>query len=212
MYTTDNITQELRDMGSILADISRAMPYSVPVGYFEHFEGSVMTIIHDLDEADIAPNLNKALPYSVPAGYFETLADDIAEKLSTPAYGQKEIPFKVPEDYFEALPALVLQAAKNADTKVIPIKRRVSFTYIKWMAAAIFVLGIGISSYRIFFSMQRSAGTDKILSSVPNSEIQDYLQHIYHMDMEKVVGSNPVNNMTLDNKEIIQYLNETGWD
>jgi hypothetical protein len=212
MYTKDNITQELNDMGSILADMSRAMPYSVPAGYFEHFEGSVSMSIHDLNEADITPHWGKALPYTTPTGYFETLPDNIVEKVSVPAHERSVIPLQVPVGYFDALPAKMLQAAKAADMKVSQLSRRISFVYIKWMAAAIFVLGIGISSYHIFFNMQRSAGTDKILSSVPNNEIQDYLQHIYHMDLEKVVNSNPVNNMNLENKDIIQYLNETGWD
>ena len=58
--------------------------------------------------------------------------------------------------------------------------------------------------------MQKSTPEKYFL--VPNNDIQDYLQRIYRMDMNLVVDNNAINNMKLDKKDIIQYLDETGWD
>ncbi len=201
-------------MGSFLADMPRTMPYTVPSGYFENFGGSVKHIINYLDKADTTPNWGKTLPYAVPDGYFEGLANNIlAEGIVSvlPA----DAPFHVPAGYFESLPAQILKAAKSADpikeTRTIPLRRNI-WKPIRLAAAAVLMLGIGISSYRIFYNAQQVSGTEKILSSVPNNDIQDYLQHIYRMDMDRVVSNDPVSNLNVDNKDIVQYLNETGWD
>ena len=211
MITEYNIQDELKSMGSFLADIPRTMPYAVPVGYFENFEGTVNNIIKGLDETELTPAWTKTLPYTVPQGYFEALPGELVARTTTPVL-PKAIPFNIPAGYFETLPAQMLQSAKANGNRAIPLKRYNILKSVKWAAAAILVLGIGLGSYRVFFNMQQISGTESILSSVPNNEIQDYLQHNYIVDIDKIAGNNTVNNMNIDNKDIIQYLNETGWE
>ena len=210
MNTEYNIQDELKNMGSFLADLPRTMPYAVPMGYFENFEGSVKNIINDLAEADVTPGWTKTLPYAVPQGYFEALPDEIVAKATMPVL-PKAVPYNIPAGYFESLPQQMLRAAKAADAKVIPLKRYNILKSVKWAAAAILVLSIGLGSYRAIF-MQQISGTESMLSSVTNNEIQDYLQYNYRVDIDKIDNNNPVNNMNVDNKDIIQYLNETGWE
>ena len=210
MNKGNNIQDELKSMGSILAGMSRAMPYSVPAGYFENLEMPVNNTIKDLNEPEVTPNWGKTLPYAIPDGYFEMLPDELVARVTT-GYLPKESPYSIPTGYFEALPAQMLQAAKGTETKVIPVKRRTLSSPVKWLAAAILVLGLGLGAYRVF-NMQNASGTEKILSSVPNNEIHDYLQRALRVDIDRIVKTNPINNMNVDNKDIIQYLNETGWD
>jgi hypothetical protein len=211
MNTGHDIQEELKSMGSILAGMSRAMPYVVPDGYFEQFGGSLTCTIKDLAEADINPGWDKAMPYAVPQGYFEALANEITVKAAR-ANLSKGVPLDVPVGYFETFPQQMLQAAKASEPKLIPLKRRSLLLSIKWAAAAILVIGIGLGSYRAFFNSGDLNSTEHMLSSVPSTEIQDYLQHNYRVDVDRLVANNSVNNMNLDNKDIIQYLNETGWD
>jgi hypothetical protein len=202
----------------MLAGISRSMPYAVPVGYFENFNASVKDIIEELRQEEEQPEWGKELPYSVPEGYFETLQAQVMARACIEDSLSNAIPFTVPTGYFEKLPEQILLAAKAADgvkakeKKVIPFRRHHLLRQIRWAAAAVLVLGIGLGSYQIFFNAQQNPVSESILSSVPNNEIQDYVQHNYRVDIDQVISNNPVNNMSVDNKDIIQYLNETGWD
>jgi hypothetical protein len=219
MKNVNDISEELRSMGSSLADLSRNMPYSVPQGFFDNFEDTLQNTIKELNTPDIMPAWSKTQPFSVPVGYFEELTDNIvsavtAEELAS--FLPKDAPFKVPAGYFETLPAHMLRMARAADpavkeTKIIPLKRRNFIKPLRWAAAAILLIGIGFGSYETLFK-QQTTSTDKILASVPSDEIHDYLQHTYRLDIDRIVGNNDINNLQIENKDIIQYLNENGWD
>lgn len=213
MNKVNDIQEELKGLGCIkLAAIGKAMPYSVPIGYFENFSNT----LHKYDKEEIeesAGNWGKQLPYNVPDGYFEALPAKIAASVKLDRAGRK-IPFEVPGGYFDLLPAKILLAAKESSqqaARIIPFTRAKIFGAIKWAAAAVLLIGIGIGSYSTFRSTPNSA--EMILSSVPGNEINEYIQHNYRIDADRVVGSNSeINNIQLDKKDIIQYLDENGWD
>lgn len=79
------------------------------------------------------------------------------------------------------------------------------------------IMAIGISSYEIFFKTQRY-DADKILATVPSNAIRDYLrQNADEFDLDITANKSDVNNVNIDTRhigdeEIIQYLNEAGWD
>jgi hypothetical protein len=216
MNTNNDILQELRGISPMLADMSRSMPYSVPDGYFARFPASVAALASDIDVDTVTPQWSKAMPYSVPEGYFSNMPATMAaiaegggaQSFSLP----KATPFDVPAGYFDALPAQVLQKAKAADKARMfrPQHRSLSFRSISWAAAAIVLLVISIGIFEVSPS-DRNA-TDNILASVSNNEIHDYLQQSYRVDVDRIVNNTDINNIPVDNKEIVQYLNETGWD
>jgi len=218
MNRGNEIREELKNMGSILADMPCAMPYSVPEGFFENFTGSVQATIKYLNSAEKVPEWGRTMPYTIPNGYFNQLTGKIVAKAIADGDATeltKNTPFKVPAGYFETLPAQMLAAAKAAEpvtkkTRVIPLKSYTIFREVKWAAAAVFVLGICFGSYRIFNS--RQANAEKMLASVSSNDIQDYVQHNYRLDADRIVTNKDISNLKLDNKDIIQYLNETGWD
>jgi len=215
MNSREEISEELSSMGSMLAGLPRRMPYGVPKGYFEQFAGDTQATIKDLYAPEVIPAWGKALPYSIPAGYFEGLNNTIVAAIAADEQMPelpKKTPYITPAGYFETLPEHILLAAKAADTstKKISLKRRNILLPVRWAAAAVLLITIGLGAYMVFD--QPISTPDKILASVPNNEIQDYLQGADRVDVDRIVGNNEVSNMQLENRDIIEYLNETGWD
>jgi hypothetical protein len=201
MNSANEITEELQNMGSSLAGLSRVMPYEVPVNFFRNFEAGLSR-----SDLDIVPEWSKAMPFAIPDNYFEGLADNlVAASVSGALESATSIPppFQVPNGYFESLPDAILSTVKPKKITFFP-------AYIKWAAAAVLVLGMG--AYAVFFNNKPALGTDNMLASVPSREIQDYLQHTYRLDAERIMNNTDINNMNIDSKDIIAYLNETGWD
>jgi hypothetical protein len=125
------------------------------------------------------------------------------------------MPLSVPVGYFEQLPAQILNTVKAVENKtsakVIVLNTKSIFRKVQWAAAAMFVLFIGLGAYITFIS-GRSTNPEMMLASVSTNEIDDYVAHTYRIDIDKVTGNTDINNIPLENKEIVQYLNETGWD
>lgn len=216
MNTVNDITEELNNMGSSLSSISRVMPYSVPAGYFLNLPGGTLKTISEADEV-ATPDWSKTASYTTPEGYFEGLTKNIITAVKADhidSVSSREMPFNVPAGYFDILPAKMLQAAKNTEpvkkiTTHIPLGRN-SFRQIRWAAAAVLLICIGFGGYETFLAQPDN--TENMLASVPSNEIHDYLQHTYTFDVNRIVDNNTINNIEVDNKDIIQYLNETGWD
>jgi hypothetical protein len=154
------------------------------------------------------------MPYAAPAGYFEQLAGKMAQlaqeqENATPDFG-RSLPYEVPAGYFESLPAQVLQKARNEPGKVAG-ERIAFFPGRKWAAAAALAVIIGSGAF-IMFSGNNGTGAENILAAVPQHEIKEYVQHSYGLDPNKVAASTRINNLNVDSKDIVAYLNETGWD
>ena len=217
MKKANDITEELQSIGSPLADMPRAMPYAVPAGYFQSLPAHTLCLVSGAYDADLQPGWGKASVFTAPGGYFEGVTATIvaaAKAGTSPTAISKENPFALPAGYFTTLPAQVLEAAKQAH----PIKkqsRRISlgqqsFRGIRWAAAAVLLICIGFGGYLTFNNPANP--TDKMLASVPNTDIQDYLHNTYTFDVPRIVNNDAINSIGVDNKDIIQYLNENGWD
>jgi len=219
MNKANDISAELASMGSSLAGLSRKMPYFVTQGYFEQFGDSLQQTMKEISEPDIATAWPKSMPYAAPDGYFNELTGALvaaAMDSGLTADVPKTIPFHTPAGYFETLPQQMLAAAKATDpvkkeTRFIPLRRRKMLRPIQWAAAAVLVVTIGMGGYEAYFNRQFN-NPEQMLASVNNNDIQDYLQHTYRLDVSHITDNNEINNIPLDNKEIIQYLDETGWD
>ena len=215
MNVKNEILEELQEMASPLAGVTRVMPFPVPNGYFEAFAGAIINNI------TCEPgNWVKQNPYTVPGSYFEELPGELlAENLITDKTElfPKNKPFEIPANYFETLPQQILQKAK-ADTQHRPtrttvIKWRQS---IRWAAAAVLVLGISIGSYRIVIS--QPLDTSKALAALPAGTINEYVsQNVDDFETELILnnlsaGKNINATGQLNEQDIVQYLNEEGWD
>jgi hypothetical protein len=222
MEKANDILNELRSMSSPLADMSRTMPYGVPEGYFNVLINEIQDSISMENVADPVVGWSKNNPYSIPNGYFDSLAQQVLSRIvqaepSLPL--SKENPFSAPAGYFEQLPQQILAAAKASETekktRVIQFRPNVRKT-IRWAAAALLVLGIGIGSYKAL----EKPSYEKQLASLPQSAVNEYVQQgIDDFDMEAIESSLVMNTKTdatplktenLKKEEINEYLNEMG--
>jgi hypothetical protein len=114
MQGKENISEELRQISGLVADISREELFKVPEGYFEGFAGRVLELVRAGEAMELSPALSglRHLPvYEAPAGYFE----DFAGKMLTHIHASEELagissllsgiskktPFSAPEGYFD---------------------------------------------------------------------------------------------------------------
>jgi len=107
MTQQDNILQELLELKSTLAGISRQNIFQVPVSYFDDLATEIMKRVKPLSTSPEEEQFNslsplfaasKQLPYSEPAGYFDGLADKILKKVkaSEATYAADELAFLSP--------------------------------------------------------------------------------------------------------------------
>ncbi len=230
MKRVNEVTEELESMGSILAGMSHTMPFSLPAGYFEQnsvdlagriFVGQPVAAGDLRDTISTLELHSRAMPHAVPEGYFQQLASSaLAAAIADPVFtAPKTLPYGVPAGYFDSLPQQVLNtvrqplqsgvASKPITTKRIPLPP--AFTQVRWAVAAVLLVCITLGGYISFFSGGQT-GTESELASVTKEELQDYLQHSYVMDVNRIVYTNDINQLEVDTKDIEQYLNETGWD
>jgi len=152
-----NILNELRDLGSSLADHTPQNTYAVPHGYFEGFLTHLLNRIKASEAPDVSAELSilspflssipKENPYSVPSGYFDNLEVKLMESLRQMAdylTSQEELTtlspllsgikrgnlYAVPDGYFEGLSnELSIAVSNKSESKVIPLSSRRWFRY-----------------------------------------------------------------------------------
>lgn len=178
MNREQDILKELQELNSPLADISRAMPYEMPQGYFQQ------------------------LPEKV---YAEATRPGNGQELTGRA-----MPYDVPEDYFDKLPDNILAAAK---AETAPPKRtsRSIWLNLRWAAAAVLILGLGIGTFKTMSPGR--PGIEEQLNAIPDEAIFAYVNdHIdefdadmieSHLDAESYADPSDVND------EVIEYYINT---
>ncbi|MBS1584278.1 MAG: hypothetical protein JSS82_01830 [Bacteroidetes bacterium] len=210
MDVKNDILDELLEMHSPLAGAPRVMPFPVPDRYFESFATNILSIV-----GNAAPQVQV---YDLPDSYFEDLPAAIMATIradEATASFPREYPYQVPAGYFAALPEQVVKTVKKEPAKtggvVLPWER-----VIRWAAAAALVLGISLGSYKMLY--KKPVDPQKALGSLPEGAIHDYVaQNVDDFDSELIFNSlgndkviKSVDN--LEEQEIIQYLNENGWE
>lgn len=208
MNNESAILQELKVLNSGLADVSRSLPYNLPEGYFANFQQKITALVTDNGDAGSAlTGINKAMPFDVPQNYFGQLPQSIMTQIA----GQtKATPLEVPENYFTSFPARALQAAKAVEThenRIIPASWFV-FKHIRLAAAAVLLICIGLGAYTTVFNTDYRSSHEILLSSVAKTEIEAYLDASEKGEPEDI----GVANLPFDRKDIVVYLNETGWE
>jgi hypothetical protein len=114
MQGKENISEELRQVSGLVADIGREELFKVPEGYFEGFAGRVLELVRAGEAEELPPalsGLRRLSVYEAPAGYFEDFADKMLDHIqaseelagiSSLLSGiGKKAPFSAPEGYFD---------------------------------------------------------------------------------------------------------------
>jgi hypothetical protein len=214
MEKQNDIIEELRSLESPLANLPRAMPFVVPVGYFEEFcEGLKVGISAEAHDHPLMAS--KAMPFELPDRYFETFPARMTALASASEELLKVNPFTTPAGYFDQLPMHMLQAAKESEKKkpkVIPLTRFARS--IRWAAAALLVIALGFGSFR-WFTEQESVDVNTALAAIPKEDISKYVeQNIDDFDIERLENTIASTNalQAVSDEDIIRYLDETGWN
>jgi hypothetical protein len=151
----------------------------------------------------------KCMPYAVPEGYFGGLTADIYSVVSGSLDRMSIQGAGVPEGYFERLPQQMLTAAKRSGKRSMLVALT---SHIRWAAAAVLIICMGVGSY-ITFVDRPANNPEALLSSVSASDIHAYLQAGYRMPPDHNTSHNAhVDDLEVGHSEIVQYLNETGWE
>jgi len=214
-----DILSELEQMGSTLGNMSRKMPYEIPTDYFINLTASIIEHVQVQQQDDPMLDIAKAPTGELPAGYFNKLPGVVlaAAKLSELP---QQMPYSLPETYFNELPQQILNKAKTGHKqKVKPARIVILSVRIRWAAAALLVLCLGLGSYE--FLHTKPAKPEMALAKVPQANLKEYVkQNIDDFDADMIVSNLQavdVHNIQtsahqLDEQDIIQYLDETGWD
>jgi hypothetical protein len=203
MTNKENILQELNELKSTLANVTKQTVYTVPAGYFDGLIAQVLNRIKALDAINaneeisyLSPsldNISRDMPYTVPGGYFEGLAENILkivrenndhqsaqeelETLSPLLSGlSKKVPYTVPQGYFENLG----KKENKPAAKVISLTHRNWFKY----AAAAVVTGFIVLTGFLFFNSPKSvdpveqpyAWVKKNIKKVDKADIDEFVK------------------------------------
>ncbi|XZF16022.1 hypothetical protein ACTHGU_07780 [Chitinophagaceae bacterium MMS25-I14] len=225
MHYNNDIEEELKRLGSPLAGMSRKMPYHIPEGYFNHLAEELSEGVQAAAN-DSEPGLfsHISFPMEAPEGYFNYFPQQalmMAREQEILDQLPAADPYAAPERYFEKFPREALAAAKSSDNA---FRKRVRLTqvYTRWAAAAIFILFMGLGSYNMLHPQHINVA--HTLSRVPADTIDAYVQQNIDefetemlenklADAQTPVQANDKNAVKdLDKQEIIQYLDETGWN
>lgn len=214
-------------MGSMLATMSRVMPYAVPGDYFTGLSAAAREQI--TYETDPVIHLPKQTPFTAPEDYFASFPGEMLRTVQAEYNSmlpQAEMPLEAPEGYFEQLPGRILAAVKQeaedtpAPAKVIPLKRILSWKPLRYAVAAMLITGAGLGLYQL--TMTDTEPVMKQLSKIPKEDVRSYI--LYHIDefetedlflavrLASIDKKSFTTTPGLSDENIIQYLDETGWD
>lgn len=229
---------ELAAISPLLATLPKAMPFSLPAGYFEQFPAQLLEQMQEAENVSPFAELTKTLPFSMPEGYFEQLsaqvmqkvrneevADELADISPLLASLPKAMPFSVPTGYFDQLHAQIATVAQ-APAKVVNMRPR-RMQFYKWAAAACMMALVGTSSLYYMRTTTHQANKTVInlaeasLSDVSDQEILEYLQnHMDAFDKDDLMGvTTAASSKTTENtplpgglstEDIESYLENTG--
>lgn len=205
MFNNAMIYNELKELNSLLANISNKNIFRVPDHYFDSLSADILHGIYNKDLNLGTPVLNS----QVPEGYFDGLAGQIMNKIKANnispgdsnllnSIGNRNI-FKVPANYFENVATNILQEISSPPEKVIVLSPRNSF--FKYAVAAAVTGIIGLSLFSIFNKKNESKHSSAF-SFISPDKVNEILQN---NNFDQVMES-------LGEDEIINYLKSEGED
>jgi hypothetical protein len=190
MWKRENILQELEQISSTVAGISRTNVYTTPHGYFDQFPTNIMRLVKgDRELHTSLPSKANQQVYAVPGDYFESLPgkilsaikakekDTVWEELNAVSPLLASIPkhnvYQVPEGYFQTL----TMSKPRAKAKVISFAKAVRYSVA---AAIVSVMAVGGYLLLDNKSEQHTTASEinvpAAVQTLSENEIESYLQ------------------------------------
>lgn len=151
------------------------------------------------------------MPFEVPQGYFAAAERTIVAKaMQEEAESSLPVatnPYAAPKGYFDSLPSRIEERLPQTKKRGILI----SFRQVRWAAAAVLLLMIGVGGYSVYRTPgAANTGSWGMLASVADGDIQEYLGPNYLAEAQS--NNTTVERMDVPTADIVDYLDETGWD
>lgn len=159
--------------------------------------------------------MRRHMPFVVEEDYFTTLPEVLSSRIADSEVGNKPMPHPVPDGYFETLAGNILARVKSEETIPQLKRRKIAFPLPARIAAAALLLAAGWAGYKHYDNTVLPA--QQQLAAIPAEEIHQYLgNYLDDMDADLLAGNladSELNELEqLHNDEIIEYLNDGGWD
>lgn len=158
--------------------------------------------------------MSKTQPFSVPEDYFADNPLIISALAQLNSLNKNTATLEVPEGYWLTNEKNILDAVVASESiKKTKKHRTISLSHVavKWVAAAMVLimmtLGLVISNPN---NNQNISATSK-LNAIAPSDIHQYYIEEYNTDLT-AINYIPDILTSIDKKDIISYLNETGWE
>ncbi len=230
MQPGKEILDELKGLSGYIASLNRVVPFATPEGYFDALPAAMTDGVAAANSnTDIALQVaGKQMPYQLPLGYFDMLPDAVLGMIAEDAdvsFLPKAAAMTAPAGYFDKLPERMLAAVKQDEkpaTKTIPLGNTL-WKNLRWAAAALLIAGLGFGGYRMMQpadTVQPTASVEQRLARVPDATLNKYIQqNIDDFDGDMIAGyvaagdgKTTITTDQLTDQEIINYLDETGWE
>lgn len=161
--------------------------------------------------------ISRNMPFEMPQGYFDNLPAQVWERANENVLlPGTAMPHIIHDSYFDNLPEQLMGLIKEQENKPAPVTKRINlWKNIRWAAAAMLVLAIGIGSYRVF--NPQPASVEQQLQTISDEAIMSYVEdNIYAFETETIINymnTADINSasMQLNKNDIEYYLQETGW-
>lgn len=236
MENRETILNELQQLSTLVAGISRVNPYQVPAGYFEAVVPTVMGAVR----LQTIGNESKSPAFQVPKGYFEQLPQTILNRVKhqemDPVGAElaelapilntisKRPVYQVPDGYFESLELTIPLKLDKPSARVFNFgkaRRAMQFAVAAVFVALLVFGGWYINSGNndqtavISHDSALKMNVAQELSTVNEQEIASYLERSPVVGY--VINATPTEDIgdiqdyihSASDEEIRQYLNET---
>lgn len=188
---------ELAELSPLLAGIPRAMPYSVPLFYFEE-NASFIPEFSQNPQLSLLDSIGKNVPYKIPEGYFDTLPEVIKSKVAepltkvVPLFARKWVRMAVAAvvggalfaggyQYFSETP-LVSLAKNSVDTtqnlvagNAPAIEQEIKKTSTKELDEFIRNVGINVKTQKAIKASAEKDSVKALLEDVSDTEMESFL-------------------------------------
>lgn len=198
------ILNELMEISPLVAGFERVNPFSVPAGYFEELDTSILALVKVDENPSILKSLAMKNPMQAPEGYFDTLADSILDKikaeqvqtaedelrsLSPMLYSIDKVNvFEMPPSYFENLgDDLLNKVSPKEEAKLISFGQRKNIRWMGYAAAAVVIGLVGIVAF--FLLNNNTTGLDSTVKQGINYARQNKFDEVLNKTSDEAIAN-----------------------
>ena len=221
MSVKPEILNELMEISPLIAGLERKNPYTIPEGYFEGLDISILEIVRADDNPSLLQGIAMKNLMQVPEGYFDLLAGSILDRIkaeqpqsvdeelrsiSPMLYSMDKVNvYKTPAGYFENLTEKILNKVfPKQEGKVLSFEQGKTISWMRYAVAAAVVGIVSVISFYLFNHNTSDTGYD----SVVKQGIKFAKQNTFDEELNKTSDESIANYLdkTADEADAVQMV------